>query len=179
VLGAAKVHTRADQATVITPCILAGAMRPVTVAGTCAQTLAETLARSLGVPLRSGGGLCGSKIADTQAASESSNTPLPPSAAQGTGAQRDAGTASLAAPVPPVTGRGSTLGYRYQTWSTFTTGTTRTSAEKPLKKSTMSAPSAALKKRVPLPLPTNTGPAPSTEDSLRSLGRLKVMWSSR
>ena len=43
-LGAAKVYARANQATIITPFILAGAMSPVTVAGTCAQTLAEALA---------------------------------------------------------------------------------------------------------------------------------------
>lgn len=124
-LGAAKVYARANQATIITPFILAGAMSPVTVAGTAAQTLAESLAgmafvqlvnpgapvvmgsfassismqsgaptfgtpepalvlyvmaalaRRLGVPFRSGGGLCGSKIADAQAASESANTMLP------------------------------------------------------------------------------------------------------
>ena len=43
-LGAAKVYARANQATIITPFILAGAMSPVTVAGTAAQTLAEALA---------------------------------------------------------------------------------------------------------------------------------------
>jgi trimethylamine--corrinoid protein Co-methyltransferase len=126
-LGAAKVYARANQATIITPFILAGAMSPVTVAGTCAQTLAEALAgmafvqlvnpgapvvlgsfassismqsgaptfgtpepalvlyvmaalaRRLGVPFRSGGSLCGSKIADAQAASESANTLIPTS----------------------------------------------------------------------------------------------------
>ncbi len=124
-LGAAKVYARNNQATIITPFILAGAMSPVTVAGTCAQTLAEALAgmafvqlcnpgapvvlgsfassismqsgaptfgtpepalvlyvmaalaRRMKVPFRSGGGLCGSKIADAQAASESANTLLP------------------------------------------------------------------------------------------------------
>ena len=124
-LGAAKVYARANQATLITPFILSGAMSPVTVAGTAAQTLAEALAgmafvqlvnpgapvvmgsfassmsmqsgaptfgtpepalvlyvmaalaRRLGVPFRSGGGLCGSKIPDAQAASESANTLLP------------------------------------------------------------------------------------------------------
>jgi len=124
-LGAAKVYARANQATIITPFILAGAMSPVTVAGTAAQTLAEALAgmafvqlvspgapvvlgsfassismqsgaptfgtpepalvlfamaalaRRLGVPFRSGGALCGSKIADAQAAYESVNTLLP------------------------------------------------------------------------------------------------------
>ncbi len=124
-LGAAKVYARNNQATIITPFILSGAMSPVTVAGTCAQTLAEALAgmafvqlvnpgapvvlgsfassismqsgaptfgtpepalvlfamaalaRRVGVPFRSGGGLCGSKIPDAQAASESANTMLP------------------------------------------------------------------------------------------------------
>jgi trimethylamine--corrinoid protein Co-methyltransferase len=124
-LGAAKVYARANQACLVTPFILAGAMSPVTVAGTCAQTLAEALAgmafvqlvrpgapvvfgsfasslsmqsgaptfgtpepalvlfvmaalaRRLGVPFRSGGALCASKIADAQAAYESANTLLP------------------------------------------------------------------------------------------------------
>src|SRR5882762_9416665 len=43
-LGSAKIYARANQATIITPFILAGAMSPVTVAGTVAQTLAEALA---------------------------------------------------------------------------------------------------------------------------------------
>src|SRR6202047_3144827 len=43
-LGALKTYARANQATVVTPFILAGAMSPVTVAGTVAQTLAESLA---------------------------------------------------------------------------------------------------------------------------------------
>ncbi|WP_261841969.1 trimethylamine methyltransferase family protein [Aliamphritea ceti] len=124
-LGAAKVYARNNQACVITPFILAGAMSPVTVAGTAAQTLAEAmagmafvqlvapgapvvfgsfassismqsgaptfgtpepalvlytmanLARRLGVPFRSGGGFCGSKIPDAQAASEAANTLVP------------------------------------------------------------------------------------------------------
>jgi trimethylamine--corrinoid protein Co-methyltransferase len=124
-LGAAKVFARTNQACIITPFILAGAMSPVTVAGTAAQSLAESmagmtlvqlvnpgapvilgsfassismqsgaptfgtpepamvlyvmaeLARRLGVPFRSGGSLCGSKIPDAQAASESANTLLP------------------------------------------------------------------------------------------------------
>src|SRR5471032_951752 len=124
-LGAAKVYARANQALIITPFILSGAMSPVTVAGTVAQTLAEALAglafvqlvnpgapvvlgsfassismqsgaptfgtpepalvlytmaalaRRLGVPFRSGGSLCASKIADAQAAFESANTLLP------------------------------------------------------------------------------------------------------
>jgi trimethylamine--corrinoid protein Co-methyltransferase len=124
-LGAAKVYARANQACIVTPFILSGAMSPVTVAGTAAQTLAEAiagmaflqlvnpgapvvlgsfassismqsgaptfgtpepalvlyvmaaLARRLGVPFRSGGSLCGSKIADAQAAFEAANTLLP------------------------------------------------------------------------------------------------------
>ena len=124
-LGALKTYARANQATIVTPFILAGAMSPVTVAGTVAQTLAESLAgmtlaqlvnpgapvilgsfasslsmqsgaptfgtpepalvlyvmaalaRRLGVPFRSGGGLCASKIADAQAAFESANTLIP------------------------------------------------------------------------------------------------------
>ena len=124
-LGALKEYARANQATIVTPFILAGAMSPVTVAGTVAQTLAEALAgmaltqlvnpgapvvlgsfasslsmqsgaptfgtpepalvlyimaalaRRLGVPFRSGGGLCGSKIADAEAAFESAQTLLP------------------------------------------------------------------------------------------------------
>ncbi|MCB1477634.1 MAG: trimethylamine methyltransferase family protein [Tepidamorphaceae bacterium] len=40
-LGALKVYARAGQATVISPFILAGAMSPVTVAGTLTQILAE------------------------------------------------------------------------------------------------------------------------------------------
>jgi trimethylamine--corrinoid protein Co-methyltransferase len=124
-LGALKVYARANQATIITPFILSGAMSPVTVAGTAAQTLAEALAgmafaqlvnpgapvvlgsfassvsmqsgaptfgtpepalvlytmaalaRRLGVPFRSGGSLCGSKLPDAQAAFESAQTLLP------------------------------------------------------------------------------------------------------
>lgn len=121
-LGALKTYARNNQATVISPFILAGAMSPVTVAGTLAQILAEAmsgialtqlirpgapvvfgtfassismqsgaptfgtpeptlvlygaaqLARRLGVPFRSGGGLCASKIPDAQAAYEAANT---------------------------------------------------------------------------------------------------------
>ena len=121
-LGALRVYAENNQATVISPFILAGAMSPVTVAGTCAQILAEALAgmafaqlvrpgapvvfgtfasavsmqsgaptfggpepslvvyvcaalaRRLGVPFRSGGGLCASKTADAQAAYEAANT---------------------------------------------------------------------------------------------------------
>jgi trimethylamine---corrinoid protein Co-methyltransferase len=121
-LGAARAYAEANQATLMTPFILAGAMAPVTAAGVCAQTLAEamggmafvqlvrpgapvvlgsfassismqsgaptfgtpepalvlyvmaSLARRLGVPFRSGGNLCASKIADAQAAYESAAT---------------------------------------------------------------------------------------------------------
>src|SRR5438874_7967140 len=40
-----SVYARANQACIMTPFILAGAMSPVTVAATAAQTLAESLAR--------------------------------------------------------------------------------------------------------------------------------------
>jgi trimethylamine--corrinoid protein Co-methyltransferase len=121
-LGALKVYARAGQATIVTPFILAGAMSPVTVAGTLTQVLAEVLAgtaltqlcrpgapvvmgcfaasismqsgaptfgtpepslvsygaaqlaRRLGIPFRTGGALCASKVADAQAAYESANT---------------------------------------------------------------------------------------------------------
>ncbi len=43
-LGAAKAYAEANQAVIITPFILAGAMSPATVAGAAAQTLAEALA---------------------------------------------------------------------------------------------------------------------------------------
>jgi len=43
-LGALKVYARANQAVVVSPFILAGAMSPVTVAGTLAQLLAEAMA---------------------------------------------------------------------------------------------------------------------------------------
>lgn len=124
-LGASEVYARNNQASIISPFILAGAMSPVTAAGTLAQILAEamagmaftqlvrpgapvifgtfassismqsgaptfgtpepslvlngaaSLARRLGVPFRSGGSLCGSKIPDAQAAYESANTLLP------------------------------------------------------------------------------------------------------
>jgi trimethylamine---corrinoid protein Co-methyltransferase len=124
-LGAAEAYARANQACIITPFILAGAMSPVTSAGVATQTLAESLvgmafcqlirpgapvifgsfassmsmqtgaptfgtpepalvlyavgqlARRLGVPFRSGGSLCGSKIADAQAAYESASTLIP------------------------------------------------------------------------------------------------------
>ena len=121
-LGAARVYAEHNQATVISPFILSGAMSPVTVLGTCTQLFAEALAgmtfvqltrpgapvifgtfgssismqsgaptfgtpeptmvlfiaaalaRRLGVPFRSGGGLCASKLPDAQASYESANT---------------------------------------------------------------------------------------------------------
>ena len=124
-VGALKVYARNNQATVVSPFILSGAMSAVTVVGTLTQILAEAsvgmafaqlcrpgapvvfgtfassismqsgaptfgtpepahvlygaaqLARRLGVPFRSGGSLCASKLADAQAAHESSNTLWP------------------------------------------------------------------------------------------------------
>jgi trimethylamine--corrinoid protein Co-methyltransferase len=124
-LGALKVYARANQACIVTPFILAGAMSPVTAAGTLAQVLSEVLtgaattqlvrpgapvvfgvfassismqsgaptfgtpeptlvslaagqlARRLGIPYRTGGSLCASKIPDAQAAYESAQTLLP------------------------------------------------------------------------------------------------------
>jgi trimethylamine--corrinoid protein Co-methyltransferase len=124
-VGALKVYARANQATVVSPFILSGAMSSVTVVGTLTQILAEAsvgmafaqlcrpgapvvfgtfassismqsgaptfgtpepahvlfgaaqLARRLGVPFRSGGGLCASKITDAQAAHETANTLWP------------------------------------------------------------------------------------------------------
>ena len=43
-LGAAEAYARANQACIITPFILSGAMSPVTVAGTLTQVLAEVMA---------------------------------------------------------------------------------------------------------------------------------------
>jgi trimethylamine--corrinoid protein Co-methyltransferase len=124
-LESAEVYAAANQACIITPFILAGAMAPATSAGVAAQTLAEALAgitfiqlvrpgapavlgsfassmsmqsgaptfgtpepaivlytvaqlaRRLGVPFRSGGSLCASKLPDAQAAYESASTLLP------------------------------------------------------------------------------------------------------
>ncbi len=124
-LESAEVYAAANQATIITPFILAGAMAPATSAGVAAQTLAESLAgmaftqlvrpgapvifgsfassismqtgaptfgtpepaivlytvaalaRRLGVPFRSGGSLCASKLPDAQAAYESAATLQP------------------------------------------------------------------------------------------------------
>ena len=123
-IGALKTYARANQACILTPFILSGAMAPVTPIGVMTQTLAESLggmtlaqlirpgapvvmgsfassismqsgaptfgtpepalvlygmaqlARRLGVPFRSGGSLCGSKIPDAQAAYVSANTIL-------------------------------------------------------------------------------------------------------
>ncbi|MFV0475706.1 MAG: trimethylamine methyltransferase family protein [Pikeienuella sp.] len=121
-MGALEVYARANQAVIISPFIVGGAMAPVSVAGTLTQVLAEVLAgvaysqlvrpgapaifgafvtsidmnsgaptfgtpeatkilwgagqlaRRLNLPFRSGGGLCGSKLPDAQAAYESANT---------------------------------------------------------------------------------------------------------
>jgi trimethylamine--corrinoid protein Co-methyltransferase len=67
-LGAATQYARANQACIMSPFILAGAMSPVTVAG---------LARRLNTPFRSGGQFTSSKLPDAQAAYESASTLLP------------------------------------------------------------------------------------------------------
>ncbi|MEL7465440.1 MAG: trimethylamine methyltransferase family protein [Pseudomonadota bacterium] len=120
--GAMEVYAKANQACIISPFIVGGAMAPVSVMGTLTQVLAEVmagvaysqlvrpgapvifgafvtsidmnsgaptfgtpeaskilwgagqLARRLGLPFRSGGGLCGSKLPDAQAAYETANT---------------------------------------------------------------------------------------------------------
>ncbi|MGH1424743.1 MAG: trimethylamine methyltransferase family protein [Pseudooceanicola sp.] len=121
-MGALEIYAANNQAAIISPFIVGGAMAPVSVAGTLTQVLAEVLAgiayaqlvrpgapvifgafvtsidmnsgaptfgtpeasqilygagqlaRRLGVPFRSGGGLCGSKLPDAQAAYETANT---------------------------------------------------------------------------------------------------------
>jgi trimethylamine--corrinoid protein Co-methyltransferase len=121
-MGAMEVYAANNQACILSPFIVGGAMAPVSVAGTLTQVLAEVLAgiaynqlirpgapvifgtfvtsidmnsgaptfgtpeashilygagqlaRRLGLPFRSGGGLCGSKLPDAQAAYETSNT---------------------------------------------------------------------------------------------------------
>jgi trimethylamine---corrinoid protein Co-methyltransferase len=121
-MGALEVDARANQAAIISPFIVGGAMAPTTVAGTLTQVLAEVLAgvaysqlvrkgapviagafvtsidmnsgaptfgtpeaslitygagqlvRRLGVPYRSAGAFCGSKLPDAQAAYESANS---------------------------------------------------------------------------------------------------------
>jgi trimethylamine---corrinoid protein Co-methyltransferase len=121
-MGALEVYAAANQAAIISPFIVGGAMAPVTVAGTLTQVLAEVLAgvaysqlvrpgapvifgafvtsidmnsgaptfgtpeaahitygagqlaRRLGLPYRSGGAFCGSKLPDAQAAYETANS---------------------------------------------------------------------------------------------------------
>ncbi|WP_414897657.1 trimethylamine methyltransferase family protein [Rhodovulum sp. YEN HP10] len=121
-MGALEVYAAANQACIVSPFIVGGAMAPVTVAGTLTQVLAEVmagvaysqlvrpgapvvfgafvtsidmnsgaptfgtpeasqilygagqLARRLGLPFRSGGALCGSKLPDAQAAYETAHT---------------------------------------------------------------------------------------------------------
>ncbi len=121
-MGALEAYARANQAAIISPFIVGGAMAPVTVAGTLTQVLAEVLAgvaysqmirpgapvifgafvtsidmnsgaptfgtpeaahitygagqlaRRLGLPYRSGGSFCGSKLPDAQAAYETANS---------------------------------------------------------------------------------------------------------
>jgi len=121
-MGALEVYAAANQACIISPFIVGGAMAPVSVMGTLTQVLAEVLAgvaysqlirpgapvifgafvtsidmnsgaptfgtpeasqilygagqlaRRLDLPFRSGGGLCGSKLPDAQAAYETANT---------------------------------------------------------------------------------------------------------
>jgi trimethylamine--corrinoid protein Co-methyltransferase len=121
-MGALEVYAENNQACIISPFIVGGAMAPVSVAGTLTQVLAETLAgiaysqlirpgapvimgafvtsidmnsgaptfgtpeashitygagqlaRRLGLPYRSAGAFCGSKLPDAQAAYESANS---------------------------------------------------------------------------------------------------------
>ncbi|MEM9583150.1 MAG: trimethylamine methyltransferase family protein [Pseudomonadota bacterium] len=121
-MGALEVYAKANQACIISPFIVGGAMAPVSVAGTLTQVLAEVLAgvaysqlirpgapvimgafvtsidmnsgaptfgtpeashitygagqlaRRLGLPYRSAGAFCGSKLPDAQAAYETANS---------------------------------------------------------------------------------------------------------
>lgn len=121
-MGALEVYASNNQASIVSPFIVGGAMAPVTVAGTLTQVLAEILAgvsysqlvrpgspviagafvtsidmnsgaptfgtpeaahitygtgqlvRRLGLPYRSGGSFCGSKLPDAQAAYETANS---------------------------------------------------------------------------------------------------------
>jgi trimethylamine--corrinoid protein Co-methyltransferase len=121
-MGALEIYAQNNQACVVSPFIVGGAMAPVSVAGTLTQVLAEVLAgiaysqlirkgapvifgafvtsidmgsgaptfgtpeasqilygagqlaRRMGLPFRSGGGLCGSKLPDAQAAYETAHT---------------------------------------------------------------------------------------------------------
>ena len=121
-MGALEVYAAANQACIVSPFIVGGAMAPVSVAGTLTQVLAEVLAgvaysqlirpgapvifgafvtsidmnsgaptfgtpeasqitygagqlaRRLGLPYRSAGSFCGSKLPDAQAAYETANS---------------------------------------------------------------------------------------------------------
>ncbi len=121
-MGALEVYAKANQACIISPFIVGGAMAPVTVAGTLTQVMAEVmagvaysqmirpgapvifgafvtsidmnsgaptfgtpeaaqitygagqLARRMGLPYRSAGSFCGSKLPDAQAAYETANS---------------------------------------------------------------------------------------------------------
>ncbi|MDP5216310.1 trimethylamine methyltransferase family protein [Ruegeria sp. 2205SS24-7] len=121
-MGALEVYARNNQACIVSPFIVGGAMAPVSVAGTLTQVLAEVLAgiaysqiirpgapvifgafvssidmnsgaptfgtpeasmvtygagqlaRRLGLPFRSAGSFCGSKLPDAQAAYETANS---------------------------------------------------------------------------------------------------------
>ncbi len=121
-MGALEVYAAANQAAIISPFIVGGAMAPVSVAGTLTQVLAEVmagvaysqlirpgapvifgafvtsidmnsgaptfgtpeaaqitygagqLARRMGLPYRSAGSFCGSKLPDAQAAYETANS---------------------------------------------------------------------------------------------------------
>ncbi|MFT4961918.1 MAG: trimethylamine--corrinoid protein Co-methyltransferase [Paracoccaceae bacterium] len=121
-MGALEIYAKNNQACIISPFIVGGAMAPVSVAGTLTQVLAEVmagiaysqlvrpgapvifgafvtsidmnsgaptfgtpeasltlygagqLARRLGLPFRSGGSLCASKLPDAQAAYETAHT---------------------------------------------------------------------------------------------------------
>ncbi|MWD26421.1 trimethylamine methyltransferase [Aquicoccus sp. SCR17] len=121
-MGSLEVYARNNQAAIISPFIVGGAMAPVSVAGTLTQVLAEVmagiaysqlvrpgapvifgafvasidmnsgaptfgtpeaahitygagqLARRMGLPYRSAGSFCGSKLPDAQAAYETSNS---------------------------------------------------------------------------------------------------------
>ncbi len=121
-MGALEVYAASNQATIVSPFIVGGAMAPVSVAGTLTQVLAEILTgvaysqlvragapviagafvtsidmnsgaptfgtpeashitygagqlvRRLGLPYRSAGAFCGSKLPDAQAAYESANS---------------------------------------------------------------------------------------------------------
>ena len=121
-MGALEVYASNNQACIVSPFIVGGAMAPVSVMGTLTQVLAEVmagiaysqlvrpgapvifgafvssidmnsgaptfgtpeasqiiygagqLARRMGLPFRSGGSLCGSKLPDAQAAYETANT---------------------------------------------------------------------------------------------------------